>query len=200
MCAAAPVGLRGENDNNAPPADFSPAGIGPGQGKAGRHRGIARVPAAPQHIGTQSCGYLLLSNDHAVFGDHGMNGVAGRRRVKAAALLLRGGRHAISDDQQDCRQYPAPLCKEGHLNSAAGLVEIRRAVAAPNAICVLLQQAKRLLVIVIWQDISSIAVVTSDTPIAAVHQTFPPRSPVIPWSFFVLAAEPSFSLITTFPS
>ena len=110
------------DDHEAAAADISRARIGHGQGKAGCHRGIDRVAAPQQHIGTQSCGYLLLSNDHAVFGDHGMNGVAGGRRVKAAALLLRGSRHAIRDNQQDCRQYPAPLCKEAHLNSAAGLV------------------------------------------------------------------------------
>jgi len=62
----------------------------------------------------------------------------------------------------------------------------------------LLQQAKRLLVIVIWQDISSMAVVTSDTPIADTQQTYPPRSAVISWIFFDWAAQPYFTLITTF--
>jgi UMF1 family MFS transporter len=60
----------------------------------------------------------------------------------------------------------------------------------------LLQQAKRLLVI--WQDISSMAVVTSDTPIADTQQTYPPRSAVISWIFFDWAAQPYFTLITTF--
>jgi MFS transporter, UMF1 family len=60
----------------------------------------------------------------------------------------------------------------------------------------LLRQAKRLLVI--WQDISSMAVVTSDTPIADTQQTYPPRSAVISWIFFDWAAQPYFTLITTF--
>jgi len=57
---------------------------------------------------------------------------------------------------------------------------------------------KRLLVIVIWQDISSMAVVTSDTPITDMQQTYPPRSAVISWIFFDWAAQPYFTLITTF--
>ena len=74
-------------------------------------------------IGAQPGGYLLLSDHHAVFGGNGMNSVGTWRRVRAAALLLRGGWRAIRDDQQDCRRYPAPPCKEAHLNSAAGLVK-----------------------------------------------------------------------------
>ena len=42
------------------------------------------------------------------------------------------------------------------------------------------------------------AVVTSDTPIADVQQTYPPRSAVISWIFFDWAAQPYFTLITTF--
>src|SRR5207302_2544704 len=58
--------------------------------------------------------------------------------------------------------------------------------------------AKRLLVIAIWQDISGMAVVTSDTPIADMQQTYPPRAAVISWIFFDWAAQPYFTLITTF--
>src|SRR5258707_1037047 len=50
----------------------------------------------------------------------------------------------------------------------------------------------------IWQDISSMAVATSDTPIADMQQTYPPRSAVISWIFFDWAAQPYFTLITTF--
>ena len=42
------------------------------------------------------------------------------------------------------------------------------------------------------------AVVTSDTPIADTQQTYPPRSAVISWIFFDWAAQPYFTLITTF--
>src|SRR3954465_12874028 len=72
------------------------------------------------------------------------------------------------------------------------------AVLATNAIWILLHQAKRLLVIVIWQDISGMAVITSDPPVADMRQTYPPRSAVISWIFFDWAAQPYFTLITTF--
>src|SRR5947199_2777024 len=42
------------------------------------------------------------------------------------------------------------------------------------------------------------AVVTSDTPIADMQQTYPPRSAVVSWIFFDWAAQPYFTLITTF--
>src|ERR1700729_122455 len=59
-------------------------------------------------------------------------------------------------------------------------------------------RAKRLLVI--WQDISSMAVVTSSpgTSDSSLKQTYPPRSAVISWIFFDWAAQPYFTLITTF--
>src|SRR3984885_1059051 len=58
--------------------------------------------------------------------------------------------------------------------------------------------AKRLLVI--WQDISSMAVVTSNpgTSDSSLPRTYPPRSAVISWIFFDWAAQPYFTLITTF--
>ena len=42
------------------------------------------------------------------------------------------------------------------------------------------------------------AVALSDPRIAGVQQTYPPRSAVISWIFFAWAAEPFFTLITTF--
>src|SRR5436309_14835022 len=42
------------------------------------------------------------------------------------------------------------------------------------------------------------AVVTSDTPIADMQQTYPRRSAVVSWIFFDWAAQPYFTLITTF--
>src|SRR5438132_3465636 len=42
------------------------------------------------------------------------------------------------------------------------------------------------------------AVITSDTPIADMQQTYPPRSAVISWIFFAWAAQPCFTLITPF--
>src|SRR5437660_780839 len=42
------------------------------------------------------------------------------------------------------------------------------------------------------------AVVTSDTPIADMQQTYPRRSAVISWIFFDWAAQPYFTLVTTF--
>src|SRR6202165_714953 len=42
------------------------------------------------------------------------------------------------------------------------------------------------------------SVIASDTPIADMQQTYPPRSAVISWIFFDWAAQPYFTLITTF--
>lgn len=42
------------------------------------------------------------------------------------------------------------------------------------------------------------AVALSDVPVAGPQQTYPPRSAVISWIFFAWAAEPFFTLITTF--
>jgi len=42
------------------------------------------------------------------------------------------------------------------------------------------------------------AVAVSDPRIAGMQQTYPPRSAVISWIFFAWAAEPFFTLITTF--
>lgn len=42
------------------------------------------------------------------------------------------------------------------------------------------------------------AVIVSDTPIADMQPTYPPRSAVISWIFFDWAAQPYFTLITTF--
>src|SRR5664280_2594320 len=57
-------------------------------------------------------------------------------------------------------------------------------------------RAKRLLVI--GKDISSMAVIASDARIADIRQDYPPRSAVISWIFFDWAAQPYFTLITTF--
>jgi MFS transporter, UMF1 family len=48
------------------------------------------------------------------------------------------------------------------------------------------------------KDISGMAVGLSDARIAGTQQAFPPRSAVIGWIFFAWAAEPFFTLITTF--
>src|ERR1700694_2794957 len=42
------------------------------------------------------------------------------------------------------------------------------------------------------------AVIASDTRIAGMQQTYPPRSAVVSWIFFDWAAQPYFTLITTF--
>jgi UMF1 family MFS transporter len=59
-----------------------------------------------------------------------------------------------------------------------------------------MRRAKRLLVM--GKDISGMAVAVSDPCIAGIQQTYPPRSAVISWIFFAWAAEPFFTLITTF--
>jgi MFS transporter, UMF1 family len=51
---------------------------------------------------------------------------------------------------------------------------------------------------VIDKDISRMAVMTSDARIAEMPQNYPPRAAVISWIFFAWAAEPFFTLITTF--
>jgi MFS transporter, UMF1 family len=57
-------------------------------------------------------------------------------------------------------------------------------------------RAKRLLVNP--QDISSMANPVPDDRVAGMQQTYPPRSAVISWIFFDWAAQPYFTLITTF--
>jgi MFS transporter, UMF1 family len=58
-------------------------------------------------------------------------------------------------------------------------------------------RAKRLLVI--DRDIFlSMAVIASDARVAGTQQDYPPQSAVIGWIFFAWAAEPFFTLITTF--
>jgi MFS transporter, UMF1 family len=51
---------------------------------------------------------------------------------------------------------------------------------------------------VIDKDISSMAIIVSDARIAGMQQNYPPRSAVIAWIFFDWAAQPYFTLITTF--
>jgi UMF1 family MFS transporter len=51
---------------------------------------------------------------------------------------------------------------------------------------------------VIDKDISSMAVIASDARIAGMQQNYPPRAAVISWIFFAWAAQPYFTLITTF--
>src|ERR1700732_8803 len=71
-----------------------------------------------------------------------------------------------------------------------------KGIAAANAIWLSMRRAKRLLVM--GRDISGMAVAVSDPRIAGMQQTYPPRSAVISWIFFAWAAEPFFTLITTF--
>jgi UMF1 family MFS transporter len=49
-----------------------------------------------------------------------------------------------------------------------------------------------------WQDISNMAIVAPGLRITAMQKTYPPRSAVISWIFFDWAAQPYFTLITTF--
>jgi UMF1 family MFS transporter len=48
------------------------------------------------------------------------------------------------------------------------------------------------------KDISGMAIVVSDPRVTDMRQAYPPRSAVIGWIFFAWAAEPFFTLITTF--
>jgi MFS-type transporter involved in bile tolerance (Atg22 family) len=48
------------------------------------------------------------------------------------------------------------------------------------------------------KDISSMAVMASDARITGMQEKYPPRSAVISWIFFDWAAQPCFTLITTF--
>ena len=67
---------------------------------------------------------------------------------------------------------------------------------ATNAIRFRVPRAKRLLVK--DKDISGMAVIASDAAVADIRQKYPPRAAVISWIFFAWAAEPFFTLITTF--
>ncbi|HEY5128247.1 MAG TPA: hypothetical protein VIJ35_13330 [Bradyrhizobium sp.] len=60
-----------------------------------------------------------------MFGNNGMNRVGEKWNVFTA--FLRGCRQAARHNQGDCRDYPQSLgAKEGHQNSAAGLVKTGR--------------------------------------------------------------------------
>jgi MFS transporter, UMF1 family len=49
-----------------------------------------------------------------------------------------------------------------------------------------------------WQDISDMAIVAPGLRVTAMQKAYPPRSAVISWIFFDWAAQPYFTLITTF--
>ena len=67
------------------------------------------------------------------FGDDGMDGIRSRRRINAA--FLRGSGQAGRDNEQDCRNDPAPFSsEEGHQNSAAEPEKIHTPVIAANPI------------------------------------------------------------------
>src|ERR1700726_3868409 len=69
-----------------------------------------------------------------------------------------------------------------------------KAIAVRNAIRVPLPRAKRLLL----SGHSSMAMVAPGLRITDMQQIYPPRSAVISWIFFDWAAQPYFTLITTF--
>ncbi len=100
------MAIRRVNHHEAAAADISRARIGHRHRETGGHRGIDRVAATPQHVGADVRRDFFLRDHHAVFGDDGMNGVCGRRRVKAAALFLRVGGTAKRNNQYDCRDDP----------------------------------------------------------------------------------------------
>ena len=81
----------GEMDHHeAAAADIAGAGIGDGQRKTGRDRGIDRVAALPQNVGADPRGDLLLRHDQAVLGDDRMNAAGGRRHIGVAREGARG--------------------------------------------------------------------------------------------------------------
>ena len=93
--------FRRVNHHKPAAADISRARIGHGHGKPGGDRRIDRIAAAPEHVGADPCRDFLLRHHHAVFGDDGMNGVGGGRRIKSAVLLLRVRRCRACDRKQD---------------------------------------------------------------------------------------------------
>ena len=60
-----------------------------------------------------------------------------------------------------------------------------------------MQEAKRLLVMESGK-FSGMAVIATDARVAGIQQNYPPRAAVISWIFFDWAAQPYFTLITTF--
>ena len=145
------VALGRMDHHEAAAADVSRARIGHGHRKTGGDRRIDRIAATPQHVGADPRRDLLLRHHHAVFGGDGMDGVERRRRVDAAALL-RGGRQARGDNQQDCRNDPASFRSQIKSSKFRRGLEpkwrqrIRKAVTTADAIWVPMPEAKRLLV------------------------------------------------------
>src|SRR6185437_6131315 len=115
---------------------------------------------------------------------------------KAAVLLLRRSGHATHDKEHETGKDPAPRgCKETHQNSAAGCNHETGKRCCGRG-CYTGFAAAGKTSPRDWQDISSMAI-ASDLCIADM-QRYPPRSAVIGWIFFDWAAQPYFTLITTF--
>jgi UMF1 family MFS transporter len=123
-----------------------------------------------------------------------MISVGGGRRVKAAAVL-RGCGQAARYKEYDAGEDLAPFGKEAHQNSAA-LEKIGKGYRSRE--CYMVSAAPGKTPPRDGKDISSMAMIASDVRIAGMQQKYPPRSAVISWIFFDWAAQPYFTLITTF--
>ena len=102
------MAFRRVNHHEAAAADIAGSRIGHGHGETGRYRCIDRVAAPLQHVGADSRRDFFLRDDHAMFGDNGMNSAGSCGYVRAAALLLCVGREVACENQHGCREDPAP--------------------------------------------------------------------------------------------
>ena len=191
--------------HEAAAADIAGARIGHGHRKANRDRGIDRIAATLEHIRADMRRDLLLRHHHAVLGDNRVRriGIADRRRAVANILCAR--RHA------ECRRDASATTR---VTSGLRLFAMNQIIKIPPrlkpirdqaetrvrrntyAIRTPMLQAKRHFVT--RQDILSMAITLTEARSVDLQRNYPPRAAVISWIFFDWAAQPYFTLITTF--
>ena len=94
------------NHHKTAAADVSGARIGDGKRKAGGDRGVDRIAALPEDVGTDLRGEPFLRHHHAMLGRDGANGSEIGGRVSAA--FLRKGCRSAGKRKYECGGYSAP--------------------------------------------------------------------------------------------
>ena len=94
------------NHHEAAAADVSGARIGDGKRKAGGDRGVDRIAALPEDVGTDLRSKPLLCHHQTMLGRDGANGSEIGGRVRAA--FLRKGCRSAGKRKYECGGYSAP--------------------------------------------------------------------------------------------